>query len=55
MCEEPNNNNNLNNIGIKTSKIVVPLIRMIGEQDEFDPTSMSSSDNSHAKSDKSVN
>lgn len=42
-------NNNLNDI--KTSKIVVPLIRMIEGHDEFDPTSLSSSDNSHAKSD----
>jgi len=57
MCEEPKNvdKNNLNNIGIKTSKIVVPLIRMIEGQDEFEPTSLSSSDNTYAKSDKSVN
>ncbi|XP_070507007.1 ATP-dependent DNA helicase RecQ-like [Chironomus tepperi] len=53
-CEEPENIdiNNLNNIEIKTCKIVVPMIRMRGSNDN--PTSPKS-DNSCAKSDKSDN
>ena len=46
-CEEPMVIDNLNNIDIKTCKIVVPLIRMHGG---FDPASSSSD-----KTDKSVN